>query len=111
MFEITFASEDKLKSKQVKYAIDDYHNLLPGTTKWIKSKESENAPTENNVTIELDDWSERFPVGMPVYKEFDKVEHKGKIIGYDSRHRLYKVEYEDGDKEEFYHNELHTHKD
>ena len=48
---------------------------------------------------------------MSVYMEFDKVEHKGKIIGYDSWPRLYEVEYEDGYKEEFYHNEVHAHKD
>ena len=27
------------------------------------------------------------------------------------RHRLYEVEYEDGNKMEFYHNEIHAHKD
>ena len=55
LFEITFTSEDKLKGKQLKCAIDDYHHLLPGTTKQIKSKAAEDAPTENDVTIELDD--------------------------------------------------------
>ena len=99
LFKITFTAEDKLKGKQLKHAIYYYHYLLPGTTKQIKSKEAENAPTENNVTIELDDQSERFPVGMPVYKEFNKVEHKGNIISYDSQHRLYELDYEDINKE------------
>ena len=48
---------------------------------------------------------------MLIYKEFDKMECKGKVTGYDSRHRLYEVEYKDGDKEEFYHIEIHAHKD
>ena len=110
-FEITFAAEDKLKGKQLKRAIDDYHFLLPGTTKRIKSKVSEDAPTANNVTTKLDDRTERFKLGMPIFKEFDKNGNKGNIIGYDSLHRLYEVEYEDGNKEEFYHNEIHVHKD
>ena len=53
LFEITFTDEDKLKGKQLKREIGDYHYLLPGTTKRIKSKESDNAPTKNYVTIEL----------------------------------------------------------
>ena len=110
-FEITFAAEDKLKGKQSKCAINNYHFLLPGITKQIKAKVSDNAPTANNVTPKLDDRLEKFKIGMPIFKEFDKVEHKGKIIGYDSRHRFYEVEYEDGDKKEFYHNEIHAHKD
>lgn len=48
---------------------------------------------------------------MPIFKEFDKIEHKGKVIGYNSQHRLYEVEYKDEDKEESYHNEIHVHKD
>ena len=99
-FSFNFASEDKLKGNQLKRA-DYYHYLLPGTTKRIKSKVSDNAPTLNNVTLELDDISEQFKIGMLVFKKFDKVEHKGKFIGYDSQHRLYEVEYENGDKEEF----------
>ena len=45
------------------------------------------------MTLELDDRLDRFEIGFPIYKEFNKVEHKGKIIGYDSKHRLYEVEY------------------
>ena len=86
-----------------------------GKTKTVKRGELRSSQhqhrKEYNVINELDDWSERFPVGMPMYKEFDKVEHKGKIIGYDSWHMLYEVEYEDRDKEEFYHHEVHAHKD
>ena len=98
-FEITFAVEDKLKGKQLKRSIDDYHFLLPGTTKQIKAKLSEDASTANSVTTKLDDRTEQFKLGMPIFKEFDKVKHKGKIIGYNSQHRLYEVEYEDGNKE------------
>ena len=46
-FEITFAPEDKLKGKQLKRAIDNYHFLLPGTTKRMKSKTTTTAPDEN----------------------------------------------------------------
>ena len=41
----------------------------------------------------------------------DNIEHKGKIIGYNSKHQFYEVQYADGDKEEFYHNEIHAHQD
>ena len=91
--------------------LDDYHFLLLGTTKRIKLMVTTTAPDENEVTLELDDRSDRFEIGFPIYKEFNKVEHKGKIIGYNSKHQLYEVEYEDGDKEEFYHNKIHAHKD
>ena len=35
----------------------------------------------------------------------------GTIIGYDPTHKLYQIEYTDGDREEMYHNEVHAHKD
>ena len=111
LFKITFAPEDKLKGKQLKQAIDYCHFLLPGTTKRIKLKVTTTEPDENEVTLELDDRSDRFEIGMPLYKEFNKVEHKRKIIGYNLKHQLYEVEYEDGNKEEFYHNKIHGHKD
>ena len=110
LFEITFAVEDRPKGKKLKRAIDNYHFLLPGTIKRIKLKVSEDAPTANDVTLKLDHRLEQFKIGIPVFKEFNKVEHKGKVIGYDSQHRLYEVEYEDGDKEEFDHNKIHAHK-
>lgn len=73
-FEITFAAENnfkgnqlkrsiddsaekKLKGNQLKYIIDDYHFFLPVTTKQIKSKVSEDVPTETDLTIKLDDQS------------------------------------------------------
>ena len=52
-FQITFVAEDKLKGKQLKRAIDDYHLLLPGTTKQIKAKVSEDSPT---ATMLLPNW-------------------------------------------------------
>ena len=42
-----------------------------------------------------------------MYTVFGNTEYKGKIIGYDSRNRLYYIEYNNGDTEEFYHNEIH----
>ena len=111
LFEITFAAEDKLKRKQLKHAIDDYHFLLPRTTDQVKSKVSEDASVANDVTLKLDDRLEQFKYGLPIFKEFEKVEHKGKVIEYDSWYQLYEVEYKDGDKEEFYHNKIHAHKD
>ena len=41
---------------------------------------------------------------------FGNTEYKEKIIEYDSKNRLYNVEYNDGDTEEFYHNKIHGHR-
>lgn len=53
LFEITFAREDKIQRKKLKQAIDDYHflTLTPGTTKWIKSKDPDKVPDENEVKM------------------------------------------------------------
>ena len=99
MFEITFACKGKLTGKQLKQTIDDYHFLTPGITKWIKSKVPNEAPEENEVSNELYDHLDWFKIELPVYKAFDNIEHKGKIIGYDSKYWLYDVQYVDGDKE------------
>ena len=45
-----------------------------------------------------------------MYKLFDGVPFTGKVVGYDATHRLYQIEYTDGDREEFYHNEVHAHR-
>ena len=42
---------------------------------------------------------------------FDGVPFTGTIVGYDANHKLYQIKYTDGDQEEFYHNEVHAHKD
>ena len=31
------------------------------------------------------------------------------LIGYDYQHCLYQIQYEDGDKQELYHNKIHAH--
>ena len=43
-----------------------------------------------------------------MYEVFNNEEYKRKIIGYDSKHQLYEIEYEDGDKEAFYDNEIYA---
>ena len=108
-FEITFAREPNLKGKKLKQAIDDFHFLTPGTTKRIKSKVPE--PEEDEALTDVDDGSERYKLGSKVYKLFKGVPYTGTIIGYDATHKLYQIEYTDGDREEMYHNEVHAHKD
>lgn len=50
-FNITVAGEDnKLQGKQLKYAIDHYHFLIPGTTKCVKWKETETMPDNDGVS-------------------------------------------------------------
>ena len=109
-FDITFAREEQLQGKKLKKAIDDYHCLTPGTTKRVKSKIS-SPETEELGLDDVDDGSQRFPLGFKVYKLFEGVPFTGKITGYDSNNRLYHIEYEDGDHEEMYHNEVHAHRD
>ena len=106
-FKITFSCEQNIQGKKLKRAIDDYHYLTPGTTKQTKSKPSDD--NNKGISMELDNQSPHFKLGFQVFKVFDNEEYKGKIIGYDSKHRLYEVEYEDGDNEAFYHNKMHAH--
>ena len=108
-FEITFARKTQLKGKKLKHAIDDYHNLVPGTTKRTKSKPADDDDIELNTDV--DDGSERFKIGFRIHKLFDGVAHIGAIDGYDPRDRMYHVTYEDGDEESLFHNEIHAHED
>ena len=39
------------------------------------------------------------------------MEYKGNVVGYNPKTKIYQTEYEDGDQEEFYHNEVHYHKE
>ena len=66
LLEINFAPKDKLKGELLKHAIDDYHFLLLGTTKQIKSKVSDDSPETNDVTLKLDDRLKRFKIDMQV---------------------------------------------
>ena len=104
-FQITFSREQNLQGKKLKGAIDNYHYSTPGTTKRIKSKPS--VDDDEDISTDLDDQSTCFKIGFLIFKVFDNKEYKVKIVGYDSKNQLYQVEYEDGDKEEFYHNEIH----
>ena len=107
-FKITFSCKQNLQGKKLKCAIDDYHYLTPGTTKRTKSK-----PAKYHgecISTKLDDRYTCFKLGFQIYKVFGNKEYKGKIIWYDSNNRLYIVEYKDEDTEEFYHNEIHSHR-
>ena len=108
-FKITFSCEKNLQGKKLTRAIDDYHYLTPSTTKQIKSKLF-NDDGDEGISTKLDDQSDYFNIAFKILKVFDNGEYKGKIIGYDSKNWLYQVEYEDGDKKEFYHNEIHAHR-
>ena len=78
------------------------------TTKRTKSKASND--DDDSVSIDVDDRTSRFPIDFRIYKIFDGIEFSGKIIGYDSKSRLYQIEYSDGDQEEMFHNEVYAHK-
>ena len=102
---ITFAPERLITMKKFCHAINDYHHFSPGTTKKIKSKHVEE-PTEDMDAV--DDNSTRFHVGTPVFKVFGKVEHQGKVTGYDPVNKLYHIVYDDDDDDtkKYYHNEV-----
>ena len=106
-FKITFSCEQHLYGKKLKRANENYNYLTPCTTKGTKSKP---ATDDDGILNELDDSSTRFKLGFQVYKVFGNTEYKRKIIGYDSKNRLYSIEYDKGDTEEFYHNEIDGHR-
>ena len=55
---------------------------------------------------DVDDDSDRFITGTKIFKVFNDVEYKGAVTGYDHKKRLYHILYEDGDAEDYYHNEV-----
>ena len=73
-------------------------------TKTIKSK-----VIYDEINEELDDGSKIFENGTKVYKVSNDVQYKGSVIKYNPKTKLYQIEYEDCDQEEFYHNEIHAH--
>jgi len=105
-FQITYAPERKLTGKRLKRAIDDYYDLAPGTTKSIKQKPEE---MDEDQMKDVDDGSERFPTGTKIYKVFNEIEYAGEVTGYDNKSKLYHIKYEDGDLEDFFHNEVKEH--
>ena len=107
-FKTIFSCKKNLQEKKLKCAIDDYHYLIWSTTKQTKSKLTKD--DDDGISTELDDRSTRFKLGFQLYKVFRNKEYKEKIIGYDSKNRLYNVEYDHGDTEELYHNEVHSHR-
>ena len=55
----------------------------------------------------IDDNSTRFHVCTSVFKVFGKVEHQGKITGYNPVTKLYHIVYDDDDDtKEYYHNKV-----
>ena len=54
----------------------------------------------------VDDNSTRFQVGIVVFKVFKKVEHTGKVTGYNPVAKSYQIVYDDEDTEQYYHNEV-----
>ena len=55
---------------------------------------------------DVDDGSERFGLGKTVYKDFNDIEYRGKLQGYNPHTKLYFIVHDDGDKEDYYHNEV-----
>ena len=102
-FSITFAPERPITGNKLQHAIDDYHHFPPGTTKKVKSKHLEE-PADN--MRDVDNNSTQFHVGTIVLKVFGKVEHRGKVTGYDQGNKLYHILYDDDDSKKYYHNEV-----
>ena len=100
-FSITFAPEKKLLGAKLKKAMDNYYGYTPGTTKNINSK-----PVSDYDLQDVDDGTKRYEDGTKIFKIFNDVEYKGTITGYDPKKKLYHILYEDGDMEDFYHNEV-----
>ena len=95
--------ERPITGKKLWHAIDNYHQFSPGTTKKVKSKHLEEPANDMH---DVDDNSTRFHVGTIVFKVFGKVEHRGKVTGFDPVNKLYHIVYNDDDSEEYYHNEV-----
>ena len=55
---------------------------------------------------DVDGNSTRFHVGTVVSKVFWKVEHRGRVTGYNLVTKLYQIVYDDDDTEQYYHNEM-----
>ena len=53
----------------------------------------------------------RFGYNIKVFKVFNNVEYKGNVVEYNPKTIRYQNEYKDGDQKEFYHYEVHAHKD
>ena len=102
-FAITFAPERPITGKKLRHTIDNYHHFSPGTTKKIKSKHIKESADDMDA---VDDNSTQFHVGTPVFKVFGKVEHGGRVTGYNPVTKLYHIIYDDDDNEEYYHNEV-----
>ena len=58
---------------------------------------------------QTNDGSPRYKLGTNIYKLFDGIQYKGKIISYDADASLYKTSYEDNDEEEMCHIEVKAH--
>ena len=97
------ALEGKLTGKKLKNAIEDYNYFTPGMNKDIKVKVETEDPDE------FDDGTTRHSIGTKVWKVFGGLEYKGTITGYDHKRKWYHVLYDDGDTEDFYHNEVKDH--
>lgn len=89
---ITFAPKRPITGKKLQHAIDDYNHFTPGITKKVKSKHIEELADD---MTDVDDNSTRFHVGTVAFKVFGKVEHRGKVVGYDPVTKLYQIVYDD----------------
>ena len=100
-FSVTFAPEKKLLGTKLKKDMDGYYRYTPGTTKTINWK-----LLLGSDLSDVDHRTERYDLETKIFKVFNDVEYKGTINGYDLKKKLYHILYEDGDTEDFYHNEV-----
>ena len=80
--------------------------MSPGTTESIKQKPDNMDTDQMN---EVDNGEKRYTPGTKIYKVFNGLEYAGEVTGYDNKSKLYHIKYEDGDLEDFFHNEVRDH--
>ena len=95
-----FAPEKKLDAKALQKAIDDYNLFEPSTTKTLKGYRGEVDESDQ------DGGSRRFSLGTKIYKQFGNYKYSGNVVGYDNERKLYRILHDDGDREEFFHDEV-----
>ena len=64
-FKITFARAEPMDGKKLKQAIEEYHNLTPGTTKRIRDKYPDDGG-DDGVSFDLENRTKRFDIGFPI---------------------------------------------
>ena len=94
-----------MTKKALEKSIDELSLYLPEGI--VTSKTNPEVEVDENE--DNNDGSTRYKLGTNIFKKFDGKEYAGKVVSYDSDSKLYKIKYDHGDSEEFYHNEVKNH--